>query len=137
MMALSRQIGEPSMAKMTERSLRARDAKRNLGAELLASVRRMKSGKVGHVHRVTVAAIAEARARSGLFAAAICRTVRRLATHVAGVGAGLPFSYPSNVAAPTITVLPSMDHRLSVSLSDCLVRAIYSSKRPVASRSRS
>lgn len=54
------------MAKMTERALRARDAKRNLGAELLASVREMKKGNVGHVHRVPVSAIAEARARSGL-----------------------------------------------------------------------
>ena len=54
------------MAKMTERALRGRDAKRDLGAELLASVREMKKGKVGHVHRVPVSAIAEARARSGL-----------------------------------------------------------------------
>jgi putative transcriptional regulator len=54
------------MAKMTERALRKRDSKRNLGAELLASVREMKAGKVGHVHRVPVSAIAEARARSGL-----------------------------------------------------------------------
>jgi putative transcriptional regulator len=54
------------MAKVTERALRARDAKRNLGAELLASVRQMKAGKVGRVQRVTVSGIAEARARSGL-----------------------------------------------------------------------
>jgi len=54
------------MAKMTERALRARDAKRSLGAELLASVRQMKAGKVGRIHRVTVSGIAEARARSGL-----------------------------------------------------------------------
>ena len=54
------------MAKMTERALQARDAKRNLGAELLASVREMKGGKAGRVHRVPVSAIAEARARSGL-----------------------------------------------------------------------
>jgi putative transcriptional regulator len=54
------------MAKLTERALRARDAKRNLGAELLASVRQMKAGKVGRIHRVTVSGIAEARARSGL-----------------------------------------------------------------------
>jgi putative transcriptional regulator len=54
------------MTKMTERALRARDAKRNIGAELLASVREMKAGKVGKVHRVPVSAIAEARARSGL-----------------------------------------------------------------------
>lgn len=54
------------MAKMTERALRARDAKRNVGAELLASVRQMKAGKIGAVHRVTVSGIAEARARSAL-----------------------------------------------------------------------
>jgi putative transcriptional regulator len=52
--------------KMTERALRARDAKRDLGAELLASVREMKAGKAGHVHRVPASAIAQARARSGL-----------------------------------------------------------------------
>lgn len=49
------------MPKMTERALRARDATRNLGAELLASVREMKKGKVGHVHRVPVSAIAKLR----------------------------------------------------------------------------
>jgi len=54
------------MAKMTERALRTRDTRRNLGAELLASVREMKSGKAGRVHRVPVSAIAEARARTGL-----------------------------------------------------------------------
>jgi putative transcriptional regulator len=54
------------MAKMTDRALRARDGKRNLGAELRASAREVKSGKVGHVHRVPVSAIVGARARSGL-----------------------------------------------------------------------
>lgn len=54
------------MAKMTERALQARDARRNLGAELLASVREMQAGVTGHVHRLPVSAIAEARARSGL-----------------------------------------------------------------------
>ena len=54
------------MAKITERALRTRDAKRNLGAELLASVRQMKAGKVGRIHRVSVSGIADARARSGL-----------------------------------------------------------------------
>lgn len=39
------------MPKMSERALRARDSKRNLGAELLESVREMKAGKAGHVHR--------------------------------------------------------------------------------------
>ena len=54
------------MAKMTERALRVRDAKRNLGAELLASVREMQAGRAGHLQRVSVSAIAEARARTGL-----------------------------------------------------------------------
>jgi putative transcriptional regulator len=51
---------------MTSRALRARDAKRDIGAELLASVREMKAGKAGHVHRVPVSAITAARTRSGL-----------------------------------------------------------------------
>jgi len=54
------------MAKMSKAALRARDAKRDIGAELLASVREMKAGKAGHVHRIPVSAIASARARSGL-----------------------------------------------------------------------
>jgi putative transcriptional regulator len=54
------------MAKMTERALRARDARRNLGAELLTAVREMKAGKTGRVHRVPVSAITEARSRTGL-----------------------------------------------------------------------
>jgi putative transcriptional regulator len=52
------------MAKMTERALRARDRKRDLGAELLASVREMKAGKVGHVQKVKTSAVTEARKRS-------------------------------------------------------------------------
>lgn len=54
------------MAKMSNKALRARDAKRDIGAELLASVREMKAGKAGHVHRVSVSAITNARNRSGL-----------------------------------------------------------------------
>ncbi len=54
------------MAKMSERELRARDAKRDIGAELLASVREMKAGKAGHVHQVPVSTVIEARTRTGL-----------------------------------------------------------------------
>jgi putative transcriptional regulator len=43
-----------------------RDAKRNLGDELLRAVRDMKAGKASRVHRVSVSAITEARTRSGL-----------------------------------------------------------------------
>jgi putative transcriptional regulator len=52
--------------KLSERALRARDAKRNIGEELLASVKEMKAGKIGHVHRVPASAVSEARARTGL-----------------------------------------------------------------------
>jgi len=54
------------MAKLSEKVLRKRDATRDIGAELLASVREMKAGKAGHVHRVPVSAITEARTRTGL-----------------------------------------------------------------------
>ena len=54
------------MAKMSKRALRARDANRDIGAELLASIREMKAGRAGHVHRVSVSAIAEARNRTGM-----------------------------------------------------------------------
>src|SRR5262245_21507988 len=52
--------------KMSERALRARDAKRDIGAELLASVREMRAGKTGHVHQFPVSDVTEARNRTGL-----------------------------------------------------------------------
>jgi putative transcriptional regulator len=42
------------MAKLSEKALRKRDAARDIGAELLASVREMKAGQAEHVHRVPV-----------------------------------------------------------------------------------
>jgi putative transcriptional regulator len=54
------------MDKLSEKSLRKRDAARDIGAELLASVREMKAGQAGHVHRVPVSAMAESRTRTGL-----------------------------------------------------------------------
>jgi putative transcriptional regulator len=54
------------MAKMSEKSLRKRDAARDIGAELLESVREMKAGRAGHVHRVRVSDITETRTRTGL-----------------------------------------------------------------------
>ena len=53
------------MAKLSEKALRKRDAARDIGAELLASVREMKAGRAGHVHRVPVSAITEAGTRPG------------------------------------------------------------------------
>lgn len=53
------------MAK-TEKALRERDAKRDIGAELLASVRQMKAGEIGAVHKVSLSRIVEARLHAGL-----------------------------------------------------------------------
>ncbi len=49
-----------------DKLLQARDAKRDIGAELLASVRAIKEGKVGRVNMVPVSIAAEARQRLGL-----------------------------------------------------------------------
>ena len=54
------------MPKMTEKQLIARDAKRDLAAELLQAVREMKAGKAARVHQVKVPEIVEARTRTGL-----------------------------------------------------------------------
>ena len=51
---------------MTEKKLLARDAKRDIGAELLASVLEMMAGKAGRVHRIPLSEITQARAKSGL-----------------------------------------------------------------------
>ncbi|WP_102944585.1 helix-turn-helix domain-containing protein [Stenotrophomonas sp. VV52] len=50
----------------SEKELEARDAKRDIGAELLASVRAVKAGKLGKVNMVPVSIAAEARQRLGL-----------------------------------------------------------------------
>ena len=49
-----------------EQGLLKRDAKRDLGAELLESVRQMKAGKRAAVHRVDVPQIVQARMDAGL-----------------------------------------------------------------------
>jgi len=51
---------------MTEKQLLARDAKRDIGAELLASVLEMKAGKVGRVHSIPLSEVTQARTKSGL-----------------------------------------------------------------------
>lgn len=54
------------MAKMIERDLLKRDAKRDIGEELLRAVREMKAHKAAQVRRISVSAIVEARSRVGL-----------------------------------------------------------------------
>lgn len=51
---------------MTDEKLASRDAKRNLGAELLQSVREMKAGEGKAVAQVEVPAVTQARMKSGL-----------------------------------------------------------------------
>lgn len=50
----------------SEKELRARDAKRDLGQELLQSVREMKAGRRGRVHKVKVSPIVAARIKAEL-----------------------------------------------------------------------
>lgn len=51
---------------MNEKALKKRDAARDIGAELLEAVRRVKQGEVGRVHKVPVSLAQEARQRLGL-----------------------------------------------------------------------
>jgi len=66
----------------TERELTARDAKRDIGAELLASVREMKAEVRGRTHRPVVSDVSRARLAAGLsqpaFAALLGVSVRTL-----------------------------------------------------------
>ena len=50
----------------SEKKSRVRDAKRDIGKELLQSVREMKAGRRGRVHRVKVPPIVAARLKSRL-----------------------------------------------------------------------
>ena len=67
---------------MNEKELMERDAKRDIGAELLASVREMKAGKTGAVHHISVSEVTEVRTKSGLsqsqFAHALGVSIRTL-----------------------------------------------------------
>jgi putative transcriptional regulator len=51
---------------LDEKELHERDAKRNIGEELLQAVRDIKSGKVGGVSTIDVSPLASARLKIGL-----------------------------------------------------------------------
>lgn len=59
-------LAKESSSVMTDKQLASRDAKRNLGAELLQSVREMKADKGKVVAQIKVPAVAHARVKSGL-----------------------------------------------------------------------
>ena len=67
---------------MTEQELLERDAKRDIGAELLESVRQMKAGKQGTVQKIDVTQVVQTRIGAGLsqsqFAALMGVSVRTL-----------------------------------------------------------
>ena len=67
---------------MTDKQLRERDAKRDLGAELLQSIREMKAGKGRVVVKIEVPPVVMARMKSGLsqteFASLLGVSVRTL-----------------------------------------------------------
>jgi putative transcriptional regulator len=54
------------MARLTQKQLLARDAKRNLGAELLHAVRDLKTGRSGARHKIKLPPVVEARLATGL-----------------------------------------------------------------------
>lgn len=51
---------------MTTKDLKKRDSKRDIGAELLESVRQMKAGRAGKIHKVVIYPVVSARMKSGL-----------------------------------------------------------------------
>ena len=71
----------------TERDLNTRDAKRDIGAELLASVREMKAETRGRTYQLVVAEVAWGTACFRVVAACICRTSWGLGSHGARLGA--------------------------------------------------
>jgi len=51
---------------MTEKELKKRDEERDLGAELLESVKQMKAGRAARIHKIEVSPVVSARIKSGL-----------------------------------------------------------------------
>jgi putative transcriptional regulator len=90
------------MSKKTEEDLRRRDAKPNIGEELLRAVQEMKAGKATGVHRIPVTAITEARTCSGLsqarFAQVLGVSTRTLQEWEPGSG------QPSGAARALLTI---------------------------------
>ena len=51
---------------LTDKELKERDAKRNIGEELLTAIQDVKAGRYGAVQHVEVTQAAEARSKTGL-----------------------------------------------------------------------
>lgn len=61
------------MGKLSDKQLRDRDARRDIGAELLTAVRQMKAGRAARVHKVEVPPVVAARLKTGLSQAQFAR----------------------------------------------------------------
>jgi putative transcriptional regulator len=61
-----RNLGRKSMAKMSKKALLARDAKRDIAAEIRRGMREVRAGRAARVHHIEVPEALEARMRSGL-----------------------------------------------------------------------
>jgi hypothetical protein len=75
------------MAKLSEKALRKRDAARDIGAELLASVREMKAGQAGACAPRSSLRDNRSAHTDWPLAETICRSARRFNTNAARVGA--------------------------------------------------
>lgn len=51
---------------LTEKQLKERDAKRNIGEELLATIQDVKAKRYGALHQIEITQAAEARSKTGM-----------------------------------------------------------------------
>ncbi|HAA38755.1 MAG TPA: transcriptional regulator, partial [Pseudomonas sp.] len=51
---------------LTDKQLQERDAKRNIGEELLSAIQDVKAGRYGAVQQIEITQAAEARSKTGL-----------------------------------------------------------------------
>ncbi len=101
---------------LDEKELLERDAKRNIGEELLQAVRDIKAGKVGRVSTLEVSPIAAARQKIGLSQSEFAKC---LAYRSALFRSGSKGAEPHPVRQSPSSLLPSRNRRL---LKNCSLR---------------